>query len=593
MNRAAFGQLLLLGALWGAAFMFLRIAAPEFGALALAGGRIAMAAVAMLLLLLIIRTPTHFKTHWKKYVVIGGVNTSLPFIAYSFAALYIPSGYSAIANSTTPIWVAIIGWVWLKEKLLWTKWLGIAFAFIGVIALVGLQPITATPLVIVSMLLCLGAAAMYGAANHLIKRYLFDVPGIAGATGMVWGSLVWLIAPALWAAPAAMPSTKAWFALAALALGCTALAYVLFFHLIKTVGPQRASSVAFLFPAFAAFWGWLFLDEPITINMWIGMALVFAGTALVSAPAERLSSIAKSATMLWELLLMPMLLAILPSRMRNSAIRRVVSNRTRFAADADATVSAALRYFPNTNVEEFTRDYRLCRLADLVDFWLYRLRSKRWPLENVDVKATADISGPALFVTYHYGGGWWIAWILSRRYLRANLLIRHPLHTNRWVDGILAAVGVYRNECFAGLIGNPLIWSDEAGAAMKLRACWKRGESAIALTDLPVSNVDRYRYAPLLSRSAYLPSSLFELAARSTVPVYVFIGEWNPQALQPTVRIELLAAAGSSAEEMVLRYATILNAELLRRPSAWHFWPAVEQFFKPPATSQRATLLDV
>jgi drug/metabolite transporter (DMT)-like permease len=106
MNRAAFGQLLLLGALWGAAFMFMRIAAPEFGAFALAGARIAMAAAAMLLLLLILRTPTHFKTHWKKFLVVGAVNTAIPFIAYCFAALYIPAGYSAIANSTTPIWGA-------------------------------------------------------------------------------------------------------------------------------------------------------------------------------------------------------------------------------------------------------------------------------------------------------------------------------------------------------------------------------------------------------------------------------------------------------------------------------------------------------
>jgi drug/metabolite transporter (DMT)-like permease len=583
MNRAAYSQLLLLGALWGAAFMFMRIAVPEFGAFALAGSRIAMAALAMLLLVLILREPLHVKTHWKKYLIVGAINTAIPFIAYCFAALYIPSGYSAIANSTTPIWGALIAWLWFKEKLGISKWLGIAFAFLGVIALVGLQPVAITPMVIAGMLACLGAAAMYGTASFLIKRYLSDVPGISGATGMVCGALVWLTLPALFMAPAEMPSNKAWFAVAALAFGCTAFAYVLFFHLIKTIGPQRASSVAFLFPAFAAFWGWLFLNEPITANMLIGMALVFFGTALVSAPTDRLSSVAHSIVTLWELLLMPMLIATLPRILMRAAVRGVANNRQRFGADVDATTAAVQRYFPLANRDDIARDYRLCRLADMLDFWLCRLRRERWSQDHVIVKKSAEISGPALFVTYHYGGGWWIAWILSRLGMRANLLIRHPLPTRRWIDRVIAAVGVYRNQRFAGLIGNPLVWSDEAGAAMKLRAGWKRGESAIALADLPVSNVDRYSEVSLLARSAYLPSSLFELAALSRVPVYVFVGEWDPQTLRPLVRIDLLSPSGSSAEDMISRYAARLDAELLRRPSAWHFWPAVEQFFEPPA----------
>ncbi len=584
MSRTAFAQLLCLGALWGAAFMFLRIAAPEFGALALAGGRITIAAVAMLLLALMLRERMHFKTHWKKYFVIGGVNTALPFIAYSFAALYIPAGYSAIANSTTPIWVAIIGWFWLKEKLLWTKWLGIAFAFIGVIALVGLQPITVTPLIIVSMALCLGAAVMYGAANHLIKSYLSDVPGIAGATGMVWGSLVWLIAPALWAAPATMPSTKAWFAVAALALGCTAMAYVLFFHLIKTIGPQRASSVAFLFPAFAAFWGRLFLDEPITINMWIGMALVFAGTALVSY-----SGTPRGAPTLYErvrdTLVVPLLLAVSPMWLRKRLAHYVRNHQGIFRGELASARAGYLKAQLPQPVDEVIAELRLIRVIDYADMWLSLLRSDRWVKRFVRVEdAERQRDKAALILIFHFGGGWWMSRYFRLLGERISIVMFRGAPGPSLAERYMHRWGILRLKWIEKICGSPLIVTDDGGAGRKIADAWQSGAHVYIASDMPPVLVRDSIAVPFFGSEGYFPVKPLQLAAQNDVPVYAMISAWDRETLTPT--LEFRALKGDTPEARLAHMVALHEERIRARPGAWHLWGEWPLFFEaslPPS----------
>ena len=119
MKSNSFAQLLLLGALWGASFMFMRVAVPEFGALSMAAARVGIACVIMFALVAALRLPLDFRARWKTYLAVGAVNTTIPFIAYSFAAQHIPAGYSAIANSTTPVWSALIAWLWLSS--IWAR----------------------------------------------------------------------------------------------------------------------------------------------------------------------------------------------------------------------------------------------------------------------------------------------------------------------------------------------------------------------------------------------------------------------------------------------------------------------------------------
>jgi drug/metabolite transporter (DMT)-like permease len=581
MSTSSFLKLLLLGAVWGAAFMFMRIAAPEFGAMALAGARVVIACAVMLGMVAVLRYPMHFRSHWKQYLAVGGVNTAIPFIAYCFAALYIPSGYSAIANSTTPIWSALIAWLWFKQALGFSKWLGIALAFIGVVALVGLQPVRVTPMVVAGMVACLAAAAMYATASFLIKRFLSDVPGIVGATGMVWGATIWLALPALWAAPATMPSAGAWSAVAALALGCTAAAYVLFFKLIQTIGPQRASSVAFLFPAFAAFWGWLFLNEPVTVNMVLGMLLVLIGTALVSAqgaPVDRVT--------VWERLrdslLLPLCFALSPMPLRRRLVDWVERSPHVYRFESAGLRAVLPNYLPDVDVEAAERDLRFTRLTDHADLWISLTRSRNWFARNVRVDATDALKTPALFLTFHYGGGWWMTHWLRERGAPVSIVMRRGSVAGGLLARLSYALGSFRMRRVEAVCNAPLIATDDGSAARQVLRAWKQGISVIGLIDLPPPLVDRVESVKFLGREAYFPPTLPALVARASVPVYVFLGQWNRAELVPELRVIALQSSGT--QSTLQSTVDLLERSVLARPGAWHAWSEASLYFQKAAS---------
>ncbi len=580
MSTQSFLKLLLLGAVWGAAFMFMRIAAPEFGAFALAGARVLMACVVMVAVIAALRYPLHFQTHWKKYLLVGGVNTAIPFIAYCFAALYIPAGYSAIANSTTPIWSALIAAFWFKARLGFTKWLGIALAFVGVMVLVGLQPVRVTPMVIAGVLACLAAAAMYATASFLIKRFLSDIPGIVGATGMVWGATIWLTLPALFAVPTHLPSLGAWTAVAALALGCTAAAYILFFNLIQVIGPQRASSVAFLFPAFAAFWGWLFLDEPFTVNMMLGMVLVLLGTALVSRdsqPAERVT--------LWErlrdVLFLPCLFAISPMPLRRRLVKWVERSAHLYRFESAGLRSSLPSYLPEADVHAAERDLRFTRLTDHADLWISLTRPVAWFARHGRIDAPETLQTPALFLTFHYGGGWWMTRWLRDRAQPVSIVMRRGSASGGLLERVSFALGAFRMRCVEAVCNAPLIATDDGNAARQTLRAWKQSTSVIGLIDLPPPLVDRVERVRFLGRDAYFPPTLLELAQRANAPVYVFVGQWDRATLEPVLRVERLVVG---AQQSALQGAVnALERSIRQRPGAWHAWSEASLFFLPPS----------
>jgi drug/metabolite transporter (DMT)-like permease len=134
---------------------------------------------------------------------------------------------------------------------------------------------------------CLGATALYGYAACFARKRLSGVPPMALATGSQLSAATALAVPALLLRPTAMPSATAWVALLLLAVLCTGVAYILYFRLIAHTGPTNASAVTFLIPAFAAFFGWLFLGETITVSMVIGAAVILVGTALAMGIVPR------------------------------------------------------------------------------------------------------------------------------------------------------------------------------------------------------------------------------------------------------------------------------------------------------------------
>lgn len=282
MRTADLLRLLILAAIWGASFLFMRIVAPVLGALWTAETRVALAGIAMLVFMTATGRGMQFRQNWLQYLVLGTLNSALPFALFSFAALTLPAGYSAIVNATSPLWGALVGAVVLGEKLTARKIAGLAIGVAGVAFLVRLGPAQFTPQVLLAAVACLGAALCYGIAGAWSKKKSAGIAPPLMATGSQLGAAVVLL-PFLAASPVRGEATPHVMLIAAmLALLCSAVAYFIYFRLIADLGPTKALTVTFLIPLFALLWGAIFLHEEININTLIGCALVVTATWLVA-----------------------------------------------------------------------------------------------------------------------------------------------------------------------------------------------------------------------------------------------------------------------------------------------------------------------
>ena len=275
-------DLTLLAALWGGSFLFMRYAVPDFGVVPLIWLRVALASICLLPLLLLKRQFGALRRQAGALTVMGLFNSGLPFLLIAWATLSITAGLASIMNAMTPVFTALIGALWLGDRLDGRRSLGLLLGLAGV-ALLAADKADFRPggsgWAIVAMLL---ATACYGfAANHT-RRYLQGVPALVNATGTQLVSALVLLPPALWSWPERMPGLGPWLAALVLGVACSALAYVLFFRLIARVGASRAVTVTFLVPVFGTLWGALFLGEPVTASMLAGGAVVLLGTGLAT-----------------------------------------------------------------------------------------------------------------------------------------------------------------------------------------------------------------------------------------------------------------------------------------------------------------------
>jgi drug/metabolite transporter (DMT)-like permease len=275
-------ELIALAALWGASFLFLRIGAGEFGPVALAAVRVIGASLFLLPLLKARGQMGALRQHWLSIFVVGITNSALPFLCFSYAALSITAGLSSIFNAATPLFGAVIAWLWLKDRLTPSRIVGLAIGFTGVLWLAwdkaSFKPGGSGWAVIA----CLIATLCYGIAASYTKKRLTGVPSLALAAGSQLSASLFLVVPALIWWPQTMPSHTAWLAAGMLALACTGVAYVMYFRLIASIGPANAIAVTFLIPVFAVAWGWLFLGEGVTLQMVIGCLVIVVGTALTT-----------------------------------------------------------------------------------------------------------------------------------------------------------------------------------------------------------------------------------------------------------------------------------------------------------------------
>ncbi|MBD2106090.1 DMT family transporter [Nodosilinea sp. FACHB-13] len=282
MRKIDIAELLLLAALWGGSFLFMRVAAPVLGPLWLIEIRVVLAGCALLPMVAHLNLWSELRQHWRALLVVGSINSAIPFVLLAFASLSLPAGLTSILNSTAPLFGTVVAAVWLQETLTLTRWIGFGLGFVGVVILVGWQPIMATPGFGWAVAAGLVAAFMYAIAAPYIRQNLAGVSPWTITAGSLWGAALTLLPALPFTVPHQMPTPTVVAAVVALALLSTACAYLLYFRLIQNVGPTKALTVGYLIPMFAVLWGAVLLAEPVTWSMAVGGSLILLGTAIAN-----------------------------------------------------------------------------------------------------------------------------------------------------------------------------------------------------------------------------------------------------------------------------------------------------------------------
>lgn len=270
----------------GASFLFMRIAVPEFGPVPLIFVRVAIAAVLLLGLLVWRGGAGDLRSNAGALVLLGGMNTAVPFSLFAFTKLTLSAGLTSVLNATVPLFAALVSVVWLRERLAAMRVAGLLTGFGGVLVLA--WPNLTAGGDRIAVLAALGATILYALSAHFTRRRFSGTPPLVVATGslVAAAALTLPFAVALW--PSAAPSAVAWACAVTLGVFCTAVAYALFFRLIAQIGAVTVLAVTYLIPVFGVTWGAIVLGERLSASAFIGAALVLAGVALTTkAPSPR------------------------------------------------------------------------------------------------------------------------------------------------------------------------------------------------------------------------------------------------------------------------------------------------------------------
>jgi drug/metabolite transporter (DMT)-like permease len=295
LHHKASIELLLLAAIWGASFMFMRVGAPEFGPIVFAALRTGIAAIFLITCLVLFKETKALKGRWRDIFVVGALNTAIPFTLFSFATLTLTAGTASVLNATAPMFSAIVAYIWLKDKLSLSAMFGLVIGFIGVYLLVSDNlhfDIEFTDKSVENNALLPTLAAMlatlcYGISANYTKKNLSTIKPLALAAGSQISATTMLLPLSLFFIPETLPSSNAMWSVLLIGVICTGVAYILFFRLIAQLGPAKAISVTYLIPAFGILWGALFLGETISLMMLLGGGIILFGVALTTGVLRR------------------------------------------------------------------------------------------------------------------------------------------------------------------------------------------------------------------------------------------------------------------------------------------------------------------
>jgi drug/metabolite transporter (DMT)-like permease len=266
--------LTLLSALWGASYLFTRIAGPVLGPIPLMAIRLVIAAGMLIALARGMGQAPDFRTRWRQFLFIGAIGNAIPFVLIADAVIQLNASIAAILNATGPLFTTIVSTLWLGERLGPRKIIGASLGILGVSILVGWSPLPVTPAALLATGQALLAALSYALTAVYARKYFADLSPLQAAVGQVCGGAV-LLTPLMIVAPPLGPVT--WpiaLSVLALAVPCTVVAYFIYFRLIGTVGPTKNSTVAFLIPLFGIVWAAAFLRKPVNFGLLTGLGVI-------------------------------------------------------------------------------------------------------------------------------------------------------------------------------------------------------------------------------------------------------------------------------------------------------------------------------
>jgi drug/metabolite transporter (DMT)-like permease len=276
-------MLLALAALWGASFLFIRVAVDDLGPVVLADGRLLLAVVGLVAILWIARRPAAPRqAPVARYLLLGAVNAALPFTLISAAETRLDASLAAILNASTPLFAALVAAAVGDERMTRRRALGLVFGVAGVALVVGLAHVETDLAFFAAAGASLLAGLCYALGTTYAKHAMGGEPPATIALGQLLAAGLVLLPAVAIVPPPHAPGGGDLAALAALAVACTSLAYLLYFRLVTEVGPTSALTVTYLVPVFGVLWAALFLGERLTAGTLAGGALILASVALVT-----------------------------------------------------------------------------------------------------------------------------------------------------------------------------------------------------------------------------------------------------------------------------------------------------------------------
>jgi drug/metabolite transporter (DMT)-like permease len=270
-------ELALLGAIWGASFLLMRIAALDFGPFALVEVRLALGALILMPFLWWDRT-SFTRRSVVRLAGIGLVSSAMPFVLFAWGAERAPAGIGAITNAMTVMFAALVAFFLYGEPIGRRQLIGLVAGFSGVVVLASDSASGAG--VLPAAVAGTTAAACYGVGVNLVRRYLAGVSASAIAAATLLSASVMVLPFALATWPSHALQVRSWLSAALLGILCTGAAFVLYYRLINRIGAPRAATVTYLIPLFSVFWAWTILGEALTARMAIAGGLILSGVAL-------------------------------------------------------------------------------------------------------------------------------------------------------------------------------------------------------------------------------------------------------------------------------------------------------------------------